>query len=189
MKHKIGHKIRRTREQKKITMRQLAKAAHVTESLISQIERNLVSPAIDTLLGICDMLQIDMAYLFRDYKKTKEVIITPREKRVQASKRSILYEVLLAGEEDSVLPGHNMEAYLVHIEAGGRSESGLYGHEGREFGFVLKGRARLEYNNTSYAIKEGDSIVFAADLPHVLYNDSSKPFSACWVITPAKGIF
>ena len=41
-------------------------AAGVSESLVSQIERNRVSPAIDTLLALADALDIDLEYLFEE---------------------------------------------------------------------------------------------------------------------------
>ena len=52
MKYQFGEKLREVRERKKMTMRDVAEKAGVTESLISQIERNKVSPAIDTLFSI-----------------------------------------------------------------------------------------------------------------------------------------
>ncbi|MBW1912730.1 MAG: helix-turn-helix transcriptional regulator, partial [Deltaproteobacteria bacterium] len=54
MKYRFGDKLRRVREKRKVTMKEVALKAGVSESLISQIETNKVSPAIDTLLGIAD---------------------------------------------------------------------------------------------------------------------------------------
>jgi transcriptional regulator with XRE-family HTH domain len=48
--YKFGDKIRAIREKKKFTLKDIAEKINVTESLLSQIERNKVSPAIDTLL-------------------------------------------------------------------------------------------------------------------------------------------
>lgn len=47
---RFGEKLRKVRENKGYTLKMIAKAAGVSESLVSQIERNHVSPAIDTLL-------------------------------------------------------------------------------------------------------------------------------------------
>ncbi|MGL4369440.1 MAG: helix-turn-helix domain-containing protein, partial [Spirochaetota bacterium] len=58
-KYRFGEKLREVRERKQMTMKEVAEAAGVTESLISQIERNKVSPAIDTLLSITEILDID----------------------------------------------------------------------------------------------------------------------------------
>ena len=44
----------------------VAQQAGVSESLVSQIERNHVSPAIDTLLALADVLDINLEYLFEE---------------------------------------------------------------------------------------------------------------------------
>ncbi|HQB62440.1 MAG TPA: helix-turn-helix transcriptional regulator, partial [Spirochaetota bacterium] len=56
MKYYFGDKIRAVRKRKEYTLKYLAEKAGVSDSLISQIERNKVSPAIDTLLSIADVL-------------------------------------------------------------------------------------------------------------------------------------
>ena len=66
MRYKFGHKLRTVRERKGYTLKDVATEAEVSESLISQIERNKVSPSIDTLLLIADVLDIDHEYLFSD---------------------------------------------------------------------------------------------------------------------------
>ena len=52
----------------------VAEKAGVSESLVSQIERSKVSPSLDTMLTIADVLEIDLEYLFRDFKKDKKVL-------------------------------------------------------------------------------------------------------------------
>ena len=63
---KFGEKLRKVREHKGYTLKMVAKAAGVSESLVSQIERNHVSPAIDTLLALADVLDINLEFLFDD---------------------------------------------------------------------------------------------------------------------------
>jgi len=43
--------------------------------MVSQIERNRVSPAIDTLLSLAAALDIDLEYLFSDYKRERSARI------------------------------------------------------------------------------------------------------------------
>ena len=79
--YKFGDKIRLIREKKGLTLKEIAEKVNVTESLISQIERNKVSPAIDTLLKIAEVLEIDVEYLFSDYKIEKKVNIVKKDNR------------------------------------------------------------------------------------------------------------
>ena len=61
---RFGEKLRAVRERKGYTLKVVAQRAGVSESLVSQIERNKVSPAIDTLLVLADVLDINLEFLF-----------------------------------------------------------------------------------------------------------------------------
>ena len=63
----FGEKLRQVRENKGYTLKYVAQKAKVSESLVSQIERNHVSPAIDTLLSLADVLDINLEFLFEEY--------------------------------------------------------------------------------------------------------------------------
>ena len=69
----FGEKLRAVRERKGYTLKVVAQAAGVSESLVSQIERNRVSPAIDTLLSLADALEIDLDYIFEEYRRERPV--------------------------------------------------------------------------------------------------------------------
>ncbi|MDA3899412.1 MAG: XRE family transcriptional regulator [Spirochaetes bacterium] len=183
MKYKFGEKIRAIREKKKITMREVAEKASVSESLMSQIERNKISPAIDTLLRIADVLDIDLEYLFIDYKKNRCVNIVRSQQRDVYKVKDVLYEQLCR------TPGkteYGIEAYMMQIEVGGESKSEEYGHPGKELGVIIEGQGVFKIGSESYVIEEGDSISFDSDIPHRLINDGKKPLKAFWVITPPR---
>ncbi|MDR0598270.1 MAG: helix-turn-helix domain-containing protein, partial [Treponema sp.] len=78
MRYNFGEKIREVRERRSLTLREVAEKAGVSESLVSQIERNRVSPAIDTLLALADALDLDLEYLFSDYRRERSVRIMRR---------------------------------------------------------------------------------------------------------------
>ena len=69
----FGEKLRTVRERKGYTLKVVATQAGVSESLVSQIERNRVSPAIDTLLALADVLDINLEYLFEEYRRKHPV--------------------------------------------------------------------------------------------------------------------
>ena len=94
MKVPFGGKIREVRERKRMTIREVAEKAGVSESLISQIERNKVSPAIDTLLKIIDILDIDPDFIFRDFKKDHDVNLVRANEKVRAVINGVVYEQL-----------------------------------------------------------------------------------------------
>lgn len=184
MLYEFGEKIRHVREKKQMTMKELAEKAAVSESLISQIERNKVSPAIDTLLKILDVLNIDIEYIFNDFKKTKTVHLVRREERDKILMQNVTYERLSKTIEKD--HQHGIEAYYLIINPGGTSGSNEYGHKGKELGIIIEGEGDFTIGNHKYSLKSGDSISFISDVPHSLKNTQDIPLKAYWIITPPK---
>ncbi len=184
MKYQFGEKIREVRERKKMTLREVAEKAGVSESLISQIERNRISPAIDTLLKIIDILEIDLDFIFRDFNRDRAVNLVRANEKKRALIDGVAYEQL--SHTTSSSDEHAIEAYLLEIPPGGRSGDDEYGHIGKELGVIVKGRGECTVGKRVFALSEGDSISFSADAPHQLRNVGNKPLRAFWIITPPK---
>ncbi len=185
MRYWFGEKIRTIRERKGFTLKDVAEKAGVSESLVSQIERNRVSPAIDTLLSLADVLDLDLEYLFSDYRKERLVRITRKNERETFTRPGVLYERLAQLESSKHQDG--IESYYITIDAGQQSKSKEYGHPGWELGIVIDGTAELTIGNQRYELVPGDSISFRSDAPHVVSNPGTSPLKILWVITPPKG--
>ena len=182
--YKFGEKLRQVRERKGITLKTVARSIGASESLISQIERNKVSPSIDTLISIAETLEIDLEYLFKQYKKNKDVFICRKNEGNSLRLGDISYNQLSPAPSEGETPP--FEILLLEIKPGGEKGDLDYGHQGKEFGFLIQGEGRLTYGTETYELSEGDSITFSASIPHTLHNNSRKTFRAVWVITPPK---
>jgi transcriptional regulator with XRE-family HTH domain len=168
-------------------MREVAEKAGLSESLISQIERNRVSPAIDTLLNLVEVLDVDLEYLFADFRKERSVHIVRASERRKLLLPGVNYEQLvMAGSPDEA---HGFEALYMEIQPGCQKGNVEYGHPGRELGIVLEGSGEFQIGNQVHPLGPGDSISFEADIPHVLRNTGAIPFKAYWIVTPPKGEF
>lgn len=186
IKYPFGDKIRKIRERRGMTMKDVATRAGISESMISQIERDRVSPSLDTLLTMAKVLRIDFEYLFQNYKKANEVSIVRAKKRNQVIKGPVRYEQLSRFSDGA--QEHTIEAFLLTIESGAEKGDQEYGHPGSELGFVLQGNGKLFYGKEVYELEEGDSLSFRSDNPHRLQNTGDIPLKAVWVITPPRFI-
>lgn len=183
MKYRFGDKLREVRERRGLTLKQVAAAVGVTESQISQIERHKVMPAVDTLLDIAGFLNLDLEYLFSDYREENPVHVLKAAERPRFEVEGTVYELLSQSEQGE----HGIEAYLLTIAPGSRQGSDEYGHIGREMGIILEGVAELSCGGRSYHAEAGDSLSFSSDVPHILRNSGDAPLRAFWVVTPPKG--
>ena len=175
------------RERKGLTLRQVAREAGVSESLVSQIERSRISPSIDTLLALSDALEVDMTYLFAHLRRMKGVNIVRSEARNRRVVDGVRYEQLSAMTDSAEQYG--IEAVMVEVPPGRQRGSSEYGHPGKELGVVLSGEAELEYGGQTHVLRSGDSVSFSSDTPHTLRNRGKRPVKALWVTTPPRMLF
>ena len=61
----IGEKIRRLREEKKLSQRALAEAITYSPSYIGDLERNRSTPSIQILKTLASYFQVEMTHFFR----------------------------------------------------------------------------------------------------------------------------
>ncbi|MBN1411008.1 MAG: cupin domain-containing protein [Spirochaetales bacterium] len=184
IKYKFGEKLREVRERKGLTLKQVAASAGLTESMISQIERNKVSPSIDTLMTLAEILELDFDYLFTNFKKEKKAVLIHEADRKVIMAGTVKYEqlsVIHDPEEE-----HSIEAFLLSMEPEGEKGERDYGHAGRELGFILQGTGELEYGNATYQLGKGDAISFSSGIPHKLINRGKTVLKAVWISTPPR---
>ena len=180
----FGEKIRTVRERSGVTLKAVAQKAGVSESHVSQIERNKVSPAIDTLLTLADVLDINLEFLFEEYHKTRPVEVTHKNERRQIVEGDILYEEIAGASKND--GQHALESYEITIPVDAKTYRGSYGHLGKEIGYILEGKCQLHYENFVYELQAGDSVSFSANSPHTLVNIGDTAVRAIWTVTPPQ---
>ena len=184
VRNKFGEKLRLVRERKGKTLKEVAAQIGASESLISQIERNKVSPSIDTLVAIAEALEVNLEYLFHDFKRTKQVSFVKNEEEGNSlTLGDVIYKQLSQGFDPAEIP---IEVLLLTIRQGGEKGDIEYGHPGREFGYFISGEGELVYGTETYLLKVGDSISFPSDIPHILRNRGTGDLKAVWIISPPK---
>ncbi|MBM6839882.1 helix-turn-helix transcriptional regulator, partial [Clostridium saudiense] len=67
----IGEKIKRMRIEKALTQEELANRCELSKGFISQLENDLTSPSIATLIDILEILGTNLKEFFSDDKEEK----------------------------------------------------------------------------------------------------------------------
>lgn len=185
MKTKLGALLRAIRNSRHLTIKEVAAKAGVSSSLLSQIERNRISPSLDTLLQILEVYGVPPNKFFKDYETSSRVEIIKRDDRKIYQRKGFKYEKLCG---DSQIKGnHSFNAFFLELSPGQQRGDESDGHLGRELGIVVEGSAQLVYGEETYEIHKGDSVSFFSEIPHVIKNSSDQIFQAYWVVTPADG--
>jgi transcriptional regulator with XRE-family HTH domain len=175
----LGARIRALRQARHRTLREVAAQAGVTESFLSQVERDVTSPSIATVQRIARALDLSIAQLFAEEHVSGRVV--RREAR-----RRIAYPGLQAVDEflTSNTAGR-LQVILSTIEAGGGTGEEPYTHDSdEEVVVILAGVLDLWVGDEHYVLREGDAITFPSRLPHWNMNRGDVAVSALFCLTP-----
>lgn len=177
---RIGQFLRLFREKTGKNQSDIANQAGISVSMLSQIERGIVSPSIDTLFAVCAALDVEPADLFKNLSTERRVRIHRRGERLTMESGGVSYEQLMTCSQGP----SQLEMSLLEIKPGAETVMSTEGHEGIETGYALEGAAVLIIDGTEYSISEGDSFFFNSRLPHQLRNSGQKTFRAVFSISP-----
>lgn len=174
----IGEKLKRLRTVNNLTQDELAHRCDLTKGFISQIERDLTSPSINTLLDILEALGTDINSFFNE--KPEEKIVFSEDdvydREYEEEGYTISWLIPNAQKND-------MEPILITLEPGKKTKLDDP-HEGEEFGYVLNGRINLIIDNKSHKVKSNESFYFSSNKVHYIENPYKKPATFLWVSTP-----
>jgi len=179
---KIGKTIREFRLARNMSIKELSKKTNLTSSLISQVERNLISPSLNSLTKISGALKVPIVSFFTE-ATLKPCPITrkkQRKKTVIFSSSHVIYQLL------SPDPDRKIEFLSVEIEPeeDENDENELITHGGEECGYVIKGELEVRLGKERYYLKEGDSIYFQSRIPHRFKNTGKGKVISIWAMTP-----
>ena len=154
----IGKKIRELRVRKGLTQEELADRAELSKGFISQLERDLTSPSIATLLDILQCLGTTVNDFFNE--AAEEQIVFGKndyfEKQDGELKNKVQWIIPNAQKNE-------MEPILLTLEPGGSTYPDNP-HEGEEFGYVLSGAVTITLGSRTCRAKKGESFYFTAIL-------------------------
>ena len=176
----IGRILKLVREKRGQNQGEIANAASISISMLSQIERGVVSPSIETLLAVCAALDLDAAELFRRLSPRDPVKLMHAGKRLNTESGGIRYEQLAASADAS----YPTEMFMLEVAPGSCAGMSEVGHEGVELGYVLAGEAVLIVDNKEFIVGAGDSVSFSSRLAHRLENRGKSPVRALWTAAP-----
>ncbi len=173
----IGPKIKELRVVNGLTQEELADRTELSKGFISQLERDLTSPSIATLVDILQALGTTIGEFFKEEQEDAQVVF---EKNDYFEKE----DAELKNQIQWIIPNaqkNQMEPILVHLEPGGSTYPDTP-HEGEEFGYVLTGSITLYLGNHAHKVKKGESFYYTADKTH--YITSRSGATLLWISTP-----
>jgi transcriptional regulator with XRE-family HTH domain len=173
----IGERISTMRQAKGLTQEELASRADLTKGFISQVERNLTSLSVESLLAILDALDEKPSAFFNE--TFVEKIVFKVKDRVELEKEDVAsFQILVPAAQNRL-----MDPAFVALNPGEKMEE-EGPHEGEEFGFVLSGGIELSLGGKIYKLKRGECFYFRASKRHSIANRRKTRALVLWVSSP-----
>jgi len=175
----VGERLRLIRNLRRLTLRDVAERAGLSESFLSQVERGRSSASIASLRKISEGLGVTIADLFEPGGLPQ-----PRVLR-RADRPTLAFGIL--GRKMLLTPkplGH-LEVFAGELDPGGSTGAEQYAHgDSEELFVVLHGTVRLELGDEVHELEIGDSIGYRSSTPHRVSNAGDEPAEVMWIISP-----
>jgi transcriptional regulator with XRE-family HTH domain len=176
----LGMTIRRLRESRQLSLKEVAARSGLTQSFLSQVERNLTSPSVASLRKVAQALGVPLAALFQGPTTPEDHVVRRSERRQLVHPTRQWRDYLLTPN----LTG-KLQVILSVIEPGCGSGDEPYAHDSdEECVVILRGRLEFWVGSDWYLLEEGDSIVFESRIPHRNRNPGPDQAEVLWITTP-----
>ncbi len=175
----FGASLRTVRRRRGLTLRQVAEQAGVTESFLSQVERDIASPSIATLRRIAVALGTSIGVILDD--------AGPHGQLVRAGDRRVVTYPGLGARDEFLTDGTGarLQVILSVVEPGGGTGPEAYAHESdEECLIVLEGRLDLWVGTEQHRLEAGDAIRYSSRIPHRNETPGPGTTRVLFVITP-----
>jgi transcriptional regulator with XRE-family HTH domain len=161
----IGAEIRKQRKRAKLTVKQLAIQAGVSQGMVSKIETGNTSPSLTKLGALADALSVPLSAFFTPLENTRDVTFVPANQGLEidrgGTRAGHVYELLGHGVRGRVA----VEPYMITLKEESEA-NGDFQHDGVEFIYMLEGEVVYRHGNHSFRLRPGDSLFFDSIAPH-----------------------
>ena len=172
----IGSRIREYRLQRGLTQEELASRCELTKGYISQLENDVSSPSIATLIDVLNVLGVTPQQFFAEEK----------EEQVVFGKADFFQSENGDGNITWLIPNsqkNEMEPIILTLPVGGSSEP-RYPFEGEEFGYVIAGTIKLTVGKRAFTVQKGETFYYKADKKHSIENVTDEKATVLWISCP-----
>ena len=179
----IGASLKVIRKQKGLSQRELAKRAGVTNSTISMIEKNSVSPSVSSLKKVLSGLPLSLVDFFsmEGNAQSEAKVVYRSDELLDIGDGNLDYKLI--GRD---YPNRAMSVMSETYPPGSDTGAEMLKHEGEEAAMVLEGKLELTVGDEVFILEAGDSYYFNSESPHRFRNPFDEECRLVSATTPAN---
>ncbi len=171
----VGENLRKLRQDRKLSLQDLAELCGVSKSMLGEIERGSSNPTINVIWKIANGLKIPFTTLTTAARPPVQLVRATEHQGYLAGKHFDITTVFKYN------PDTHMEIYQKNFKTGAVLNSD--GHPGvYEYLLITCGALTLTAAGTTYELKTGDAILFEATEAHNYANGYKEPCQAYMIL-------
>ena len=179
----VGVRLQSIRKLKGLSQRELAKRAGVTNSTISMIEKNSVSPSISSLKKVLGGIPMSLVEFFSlDLEQDNQTQVVYRANELTDLSSGAVTMKLIGKAHPNRTITFLDEIYPPGTDTGDE----MLNHDGEEAGMLVDGRLELTVGTEVFVLEPGDSYYFESSKPHRFRNPFDVPARLISATTPAN---
>lgn len=177
MNQLIGKRLKQLRDERHLSLDQVAVLTGVSKPMLGQIERAQSNPTVSTLWKIATGLGVSFTAFIDDKQPEAHIVreadITPLK---EADGSYVVYPIF------PMAMGRPFEMYTVECQPGCRYISKSHPEGVEEFLWGMEGLTQIITDGKTYQIGENEGLSFKADRKHEYYNPSDKASKLVMII-------
>jgi transcriptional regulator with XRE-family HTH domain len=161
-----------------LSLRELAQRVDLTASFLSQIERDLASPSIESLRKISDALEVPIFHFLVEPEAKSPVVRRDERALLRLPGSNLTYQLMTPDLN------RKMEVFLAEREPGEEKITIPLRQDTEEYIYILQGQLEIQLGEDVYLLGQGDSIYFNGTLLRRLASRGDTTLRFISVITP-----
>jgi quercetin dioxygenase-like cupin family protein/ribosome-binding protein aMBF1 (putative translation factor) len=165
----VGQRVRKVREEKNLTMEDVAQRTGLDPEYLDRIETEQVSPPLGALIRIAKALDMKLGRFISTGEVKPFTVVRKDERRAisrytsaQEDQYGYTYESLAPDKKD-----RHMEPFVVTLVPS-KARTDVSSHDGQEFIYVLEGAMEVTLEDHTEVLYPGDSIYYDSNVPHLV---------------------
>jgi transcriptional regulator with XRE-family HTH domain len=165
----VGQRVQKVREEKDLTLEDVAQRTGLKSEYLGQIETDQVSPPLGALIRIAKALDMKLGRFIATGEVKPFTVVRKDERRIisrftsaRGDQYGYTYESLAPDKKD-----RHMEPFMVTLVPS-KARKELSAHPGQEFIHVLEGAMEVILEDYTDVLYPGDSLYYDSTVPHLV---------------------
>lgn len=181
----LARRVKRFRQARRLSLRQLGEMSGTTASFLSQLERGATGATTSTLMRIANAMGISIADLFDDRPRSTHRVLRKADRPAWPEASGYRKTML------SQRPLQDFEVFVGEFDVGGSTGPDQYTHgDSHEMMLVIAGEVEVHLADEIHRMAEGDCIEYSSSTPHRTVNCGTSVAVVQWIVSPptASGV-